>query len=201
MRRHFPARGRRALAWSAVLALLLLPLPLREREPPAPTFGLRLLGPIASVAASIEWVRFDSALDAGRPGLAYSRARRALELDPGSTEAWAYLAAHFVYGRGAAEVEPDPGRRAEWIRAALALLERGESRARRPAALAQQRGLILAAVGDEGEAVRWPGGAQAAYRAAAAAFERAAQLGDPLGHELAHGALEAARAAGAPGGR
>ena len=168
----------RALGWGAC-ALLLLTCFLRPRESPRPgSFPARVLGPIASLAASWQWVRVRLALQDDRPEVAYSRAELAFELDPGATSAWSYLASHLAHDRASAERERNPARSASWVRAALDLLERGERAAREPAELAVHRGLILAQIGDLGPAVRWPGGPTGAWREAQEAFERALEL-DP----------------------
>ena len=180
------SRAAWAAGWAAVLALVAAPLAMpRERRDEPSSLAARLFGPIGALAASVQWVRFEAALDAGLPELAYSRAALALRLDPHATGGWTYLAAHLALERGSAEVEPDPERRAGWFRAALALLERGERSARDPAALALQRGLYLAAIADSEGALPWPGGETAARREAAAAFGHAAELGSKVAAELA----------------
>ena len=66
---------------------------------------------MTSLAASGLWVRYDLELRAGRPELAYAFAHLALELDPGAAEGWTALAAHLAYDRASREEELDPGRR------------------------------------------------------------------------------------------
>lgn len=178
------------LGWIAVAALLVLgPAPLRrgphvERRPGV---LVRLLGPIPSLAAGVQWVRFDLALRDGRPELAYAYAGSALALDPRSPGGWLTLARHLVFERGSPSAEPLPAERRRWIRAGLAQLERGEASARTPALLAFVRGTILAEFVAEipDEELGWPGGRRAALEEARGAFERAAALGDPRGGEYA----------------
>jgi hypothetical protein len=148
------------------------------REQAASSLPLRLLGPVSSLAAGWQWVRVRLALDAGLRDLAYSRAELALELDPSATEAWAYLASNMAFDRASPYRQARPELRTRWTEIALELLRRGERTARRPAELAWQAGLILIRVGDSAGAVPWPGGAGAAWSAAAQHFERATRL-DP----------------------
>jgi len=177
-------------AWALALALLAVPFACpRASAPVRPTsLFLRLFGPIASAAASVQWVRVQSAIDAGRPDLALARAETALALDPGSTEGWVYLSRHLAFDRASLERESDPERRARWIRAALSLVERGEALAREPAELAVWRGLILVKVASLDPGLPWDGGVAGMWRDAAAAFERAAELSHPEGLALAEAA-------------
>jgi hypothetical protein len=184
----------RVLGWTACVALAAWAGVLDRRPPARGGVAVRLAEPFAALAASVEWIRFDAALDAGRAATAYARAERALSLAPRASEGWLYLAGHLAFERASVEAESDPARRRAWIRAALDLLERGEESAGEPGRLALERGLILVAAGDRPE-LGWPGGAAAARTEARAAFQRAAALGLPIAAELA-GALE--QAGGAP---
>jgi hypothetical protein len=181
------ARVFRLAAWLAVLALLV-PWERAPEEPAAPSsIPRRLLGPVASLAASVQWVRFDVALRDGAPERAYAIAETALALDPGAHQGWYTLARHLVFDRASRESEPDPPERRRWIRAGLDVLERGEPLARDPGELAFARAQILAfyvAVIPEAE-LHWPGGAEAALEAGIATFERSAALGHPQGSEYA----------------
>lgn len=148
----------------------------------------RLLGPIANVAASLQWTRVDDAVRLGRPDLACARAEIALDLAPGDTDGWKYLAHHFAFDRGSLR-EPDRATRTRWVQAAFDLLERGEHSAREPGKLAFQRGVIFLALAWMSDDERsWPGTSRAAWLEAARAFDRAALAGEPA-------ALEAATAA------
>lgn len=173
-------RLRRILLWlllvASVGACFLWP-----RDPGrSGSFAVRLLGPVASLAASGQWVRMRHSWTSGRSDLACSQAELALELDPGATAGWAFFASHLAYDRGAPDRERDPAKRALWVKAALEVLARGELTARRPWELAMQRGTILVRVGDPREELPWPEGTRGAWSEAQAAFERAAEL-DP-GH-------------------
>ena len=96
----------------------------------------RLLGPLASVLASAEWLRFREALHKGDEARAYAIAERALELDPSAVDAWTTLAAHMIFTRGSFEDSPDPIARRRWILAGLDLLVRGRDRCPWPGPLA-----------------------------------------------------------------
>jgi hypothetical protein len=127
-----PRMSRTALACFAVAAALLA-WSARHRADDARPDSLieRLVGPIASLAANLEWVRVDDALRLGRPELAYARAEIALAIAPGDAEGWMFLAHHFAYERASIRREPDRAARSRWIDAALDLLSRGEKSARR----------------------------------------------------------------------
>ena len=147
----------------------------------------RLLGPFASLAASVEWVRFDGAVRAGRLERAYALAERALALDPGATQGWIHLAGHLVRDRASVERSPSAAERRRWIRAGIAVLERGEASARDPEDLALSRGLAWLTVAelDEATGLGWPGGSAAAAREAIRALDRATALGHPSAARLA----------------
>ena len=179
----------RTLAWALVLALVAWTAATRpRREEQRPTTGIqRLFGPVASAAASVQWIRVDAAIRAGRPDLALARAETALTLDPGATGGWKLLAGHLAFDRASAERERDPLRRLAWVRAGLELARRGERTARDPAELAWWQGLLLAMHADLDD-LPWPGGAGALWRGAIEDFERAARLGHPEGRALAQSA-------------
>ncbi len=179
----------RCVAWG-VVALCLWPWqPRRSAQGPLLE---RLVGPVASLVASAEWVRFDVAVREGRYEAAYARAERALDLDPHAPGGWVKLAMHLATFRASLENEPDAGWRRRWIRAGLDLLERGEESASDPAELALTRGLLLTWVAtvDTPSALGWPGGRPAAAREAESAFLRAAELGLTKGALLAERARE-----------
>lgn len=150
------------------------------REPPRGERGW--LGPIAGLAASVEWVRFESALSRGRTDLAYQRAEHALELDPASTDGYAFFASHLVFDRGSAEVEHDPERRWDWIRAGLDVMQRGELSAREPARLVLYRGLVHAALAESGGSIAHT--ADEHGRLAFELFEQAGAMGLDIAAEL-----------------
>jgi hypothetical protein len=149
----------------------------------------RVLGPIAGLAASVQWVRFDLAVRRGDAARAYAHAESALRLAPGDPGGWIFLAHHLVYDRASILREPDREARARWVQAGLGTLERGQTRCRQPGALLFERGIALAfqaSLSDEDRA--WPRSRLEAWRLAAEAFEAAAELGVP------HAALAAAHA-------
>ncbi|MDP6539250.1 MAG: tetratricopeptide repeat protein [Planctomycetota bacterium] len=165
---------RRWVALGVACALVMAPLAPGREVPPTP-LG-RLLGPIGSLAATVQWVRVDAELDAGRPQRAYALAERALALAPADEGGWLHLARHLAYQRGSPEVEPLPARRTQWVNKALAVLARGEAGVDQPHLLRFERGLLLLHVGLSDGAVPWPGGTDAALEQAAAAMEEAARL-------------------------
>ena len=181
---------RRALL--VALAVLCL-WPWTERPRAAGSLAERWLGPFASLAASVEWVRFDSAWIAGRSERAYAHAERALALDPRSPQGWLHLAAHLVYERGSALRARDALERARWIRAGIELLEDGEMRTREPAELAFAAGLAWEWVARNVEAgeLEWPGGAARATERAVECLERAGRLGLPAAERVARALREA----------
>ena len=153
----------------------------------------RLVGPIASLAANLEWVRVDDALRLERHELAYARAEIALAIAPGDAEGWIFLAHHFVYERGSIRREPDRAARSRWIEAALDLLSRGEKSAREPGRIAFKRGVIFASLAlMEDDERPWPGTRREAWLEAARAFDRAAEAQEPIAREAATAAREAA---------
>lgn len=195
-------RGRGSwLGWLVVAALLVLSFGLQRslaaRERPR---GLaeRLLGPIATLAASIEWVRADAALRAGDYPLAYSRAETALELEPSRADAWIFLAHHLIFERASLAREMDREERRTWVRAGLDVLERGLRASDDPGEILVYRGAVFVALASLPDGDRpWAGSASQAWLDAADSFERAAAAG----HENAAQFAAAARAhAAAPGG-
>jgi hypothetical protein len=180
------------MKWSAripvalVLGTLLWPWGPEPRD--SRNLTTRLLGPVASLVASVQWVRFDAAVQEGQFESAYAIAERALTLDPRAPQGWMHLASHLSYFRASVENEPNPGRRRQWISAALDLLARGEQQTSEPAELAFMRGLVLYNVSeiDAKQGLGWPGGSSAALTAAIQAFHGAGDLGHSRGHSLAH---------------
>ncbi|MCE9596055.1 MAG: hypothetical protein K8S98_17840 [Planctomycetes bacterium] len=164
------------------------------RPPPKDDSSLlvRVLGPAARFAASIEWVRFDLALRSGDLELAYARADTALWIDPGATEGWNAYAAHLAFDRASAEREPDPVRRRAWFDAALATLARGEAVAREPGDLALFAGLLRMDKAKDDPALAGSDGVRSLYLAAADDFDRAARLGKTFAVEGAAKARELA---------
>lgn len=174
------------LSAASVLSALLWPWGPGRRDPRP--LAPRLLGPVASLVASVQWVRFDVAVQEGHFESAYAIAEGALSIDPRAPQGWMHLASHLAYFRASAENEPQPERRRRWIEAALEVLARGEGQSSEPAELAFMRGLVLYTVAEiEAEqGLGWPGGRSAARSAAIQAFHAAGDLGHSRGHSLAH---------------
>ena len=174
-------RGRLLLALALCVGLAWIPTPPREQR--------GLLDSFASFAATIQWARADAAFDAGRIDLGLARAESALELNPGATTGWSWLASVLVHRFGSPEFETSAVTRRAWVEAGLELLARGEDLAREPAELAFHAGLVMAYVASiPGEIHEWPGGTASAWRASAEHFERAKELGHPRAEDAAQAA-------------
>lgn len=175
----------------AVLAIAVVACLWPWSPPPARPSGPlveRLVGPFASLAASVEWVRSNAALDEGRFEHAYARAERALELDPGAPQGWIFFSHHLIFDRASALNERRADERRRWISSGIDLLRRGESASRDPGEVAFSRGLAWSWVAqiDEATGLQWPGGAEAALREAIAALEAADGHGRAGAAALAH---------------
>lgn len=151
----------------------------RAADAPTPSATRRLLGPLARVASSIEWLRFTETLHRGDEERAYAIALRALEMSPESPEGWSYLAYHFVFGRGS-DLEGAPAEvRRRWVLAGLDLLREGRARGAPAAELAFTEASFAIALGmlppDEAP---WPSVRAELMPRARGALEEAARLGD-----------------------
>lgn len=152
------------------------------------TASRRLLGPLARVASSIEWLRFTETLHHGDEERAYAIALRALELSPESAEGWSYLAYHFVFVRGSALEGTDPDERRRWVLAGLDLLREGRARGAPAADLAFEEAAYALTLGSmDPDEAPWPEARAELMPRARAALEEAARLGERR-------ALEALRA-------
>ncbi len=166
-----------------VLALLLAlgvcfaPLPPTREHATSSSLAGRLLGPVAALAASVQWVRADVAFRRGRVELFLTRAETALALAPESADGWSYLAMNQAFSLASPEREPDPARRLAWIRAGLATAAEGERVALAPGELAVLAGTIMVKTAALDPDLPWPGGLTAIWEAAADHFERAGRLG------------------------
>lgn len=169
------------LAGWGLCGALLMPWGQDARRAEPRSLAERLVGPVASLAASAQWVRFDRAVQDGREEEAYAIAERALALDPRSPEGWLSLAHHLMFRRASVLDEPDPARRARFLRAGLDVLRRGEERCEAPAELAQVRGqtLVLYVAEFAGAQLDWPGGRRAALEEGLDAAEAALRGGHP----------------------
>lgn len=167
---------------AVALTLAFFIAPLRSNAVARASMGpsQRLLGPLASVAASVEWVRFNSALQRGDEERAYGHARRALELDARSTFGWESLAMHYFFVRGSALETPLEADRRRWFDAGFDVLREGEAKSRRPEVIAFVTGLFALHFANLDPAVHPLTGANDALREEAKqAFLRAQAGGHP----------------------
>ncbi len=188
----------RSVLWIVALVLIAAPLFLSATEPAQPELApksaaARLLGPISEVAARVQWIRVQRALNEGRSELALARAETALELNPADTEGWRFTAVLLALDLGSPNREPSATRRRALIRSALKLLVRGEASAEAPDQLALWRGIILLTHAEIDPELEWPGGEQELWTEAALAFEAAAELGSSKATDFANSARENAR--------
>lgn len=187
----------RLLGIACFVAAIAIAIRIAATNPPRderarPLFE-RLLGPIAEVAATVQWVRVDEAWNHGHPELADARAEFALRLAPGSPSGWVSYAHHLVYDRASINREPDPAERERWVRAGLAILDRGERESRAPGKVAFQRAIVFLTLTQLDAAERpLPVTRRAAWLAAAEAFERAAANGEPVAAQAARAARASA---------
>ena len=161
------------------------------------SFASRLLGPLAGLAAAVEWGRFEAALRQGDEARAWIHADRALALAPEESGGWTYLAHHAVFERASPLRTQDPLERRRWIEVGLALLERGEREAHDPGPVAFRAGIVYATLASLDDGLRaLPIARAEAWNRAAEAFDRAAAAGEPAAEEAARLAREAARESG-----
>lgn len=191
-------RSLRVLGWLGVLALGGFSIFGRDlgTDHAGDSLARRLWGPFAGLAARGQWVRVHGAMLRNREDLVFQRAETAIDLDPGATEGWIFLARHLFFDRASEARESDPVRRAAWIRSAVAVAERGERLAREPGELALWLGLARVRMATD-EHLAWPdgkAGRAALLVQAAADFRRAAQAGDPDAAELSRNAERLAAA-------
>jgi hypothetical protein len=197
--------GVRVLAWTAVA---LAAYPWAPPPPPPPGAGpiARWLGPVGSLAASVEWVRWGFAVQHGDASTAYAAAARALALDPVSPKGWLQLGQHLVLERSSPHLEPERSARASWVRRGFDVLRRGEERSSDGPGLAMVQGdLMVFLTARVGLDLEWPGGIDALLAEADGAYTRAAALGHPDAAERRRALAEKRRSAapetGEPRGR
>ncbi|MHC4375480.1 MAG: hypothetical protein ACYS26_02665 [Planctomycetota bacterium] len=131
----------------------------------------------ASARASIQLVRVQTALDAGRPELAVQRALDALDANPRSTAAWEYVLTVLLAELPSPQLEGDPIARAGWFELGLELADRGATEAEQPERVALRTGLLLFAQLQLDDPVPFEGGAAGLGRACLDWLARAADLG------------------------
>jgi hypothetical protein len=163
----------RALLVLVAAALLVLPGVFAPAPRACPA---GLLGPIAELAAEIQWVRYEGALTRGEEARALALAESALALAPHVGAGWQRLAAHQGYDLASPALEPDLARRREWLAAAESTLERGAALVEQPAELVLFHALLLhSKAGLDPELAA--GGADELYACSATALQRAVELG------------------------
>ncbi len=170
----------RTLHVAGWIAVVLLLWPWSAAEVDARPFSQRLTGPFASLAAGMEWIRFEQAWRDGRPERAAVHADRALELDPLSPQGWIRLGDHFVFERATPENEPDPEQRVRWMRTGLDVWKTGQERCSDPGELAMMRGRTLAIYVTElakSPEFPWPGGVRAVREEARDVLLEAERMG------------------------
>ena len=159
------------------LGVCFAPLPPTREQTHSSSLAGRLLGPVASLAASVQWVRADVAFRRGRVELFLARSETALTLAPESADGWSYLAMTQAFTLASPEREPSPARRLAWVQAGLATAAEGERLASAPGELAILAGTIMVKTASLDPDLPWPGGPVAIWEAAASHFERAGRLG------------------------
>lgn len=170
----------RGLLWLFAATLVALPCALAPR-PSARALGL--IGPVAELAAEVQWVRYEGALTRGEEAHALALAESALALAPRVSAGWQHLAAHLGYDLASRTVEPDPARRRVWLAAAESTLTRGAAAAARPAELLLFHALLLASKADVDPELA-PGGKAELLARSRALFEQAAELGSHEAREV-----------------
>ncbi len=160
----------------AGVACITLVITLAPRDNPQPQ------SPLASFAASWQWVQFDQSISRGAWEQAYLHADRALALDPASPGGWTTLASHLIFLRGSAQNEPDGLKRVAWMQAGIQVLTEGIEKTRDPAELHLILGQTLTyyievLARSEESPLPWPGGAEAAHELGLHHFAQALALG------------------------
>lgn len=174
---------RRVLALGALLAALWA---WNRAELAQPRGADALLaGPLAPALATARWTRACTAIEHGALGPGFADARAALALCPHSGPLWAEYARLLALQLGSVEREPDPQRRADWLRAGLAALDEVERVGGDRGGCALARGFLLYTKAEHDPELAWPGGPAALREAAAQAFAAARAHGNAAALELA----------------
>lgn len=155
-------------------ALALVAAGLYSRGTPAE--GASVLGPLAPLAAQVQWVRGHSAARRGDTGRAFALLESATRLEPRSSAAWIALADQLGLQLASSESGRPTRERADYLRAALAVLTEGQAHVRAPARLALHRGLLLMSHAETDLDLDWPGGHAGLWRDTARAFDEAQEL-------------------------
>ncbi len=157
----------------------------------------RLAGPLGSVAASTQWMRFTLATRSGDGERALGVGRSALGMDPLAPDGWQLLAHHLVFERGSDAESAGPRGRRVWIEAGLDLLEQGATASREPGVLLYDLGLVAMYLGTLPPGERpWRGCQPRLVARAVRAFEGAREAGHRAAPRALADALETAAALG-----
>lgn len=157
----------------------------------------RLAGPLGSVAASAQWMRFTLATRSGDGERALGVGRSALGMDPLAPDGWQLLAHHLVFERGSDAESAGPRGRRAWIEAGLDLLQQGARTSREPGVLFYDLGLVAMYLGTLPPAERpWEGCQPQLVARAVRAFEGAREAGHRAAPRALADALETAAALG-----
>ena len=176
------SRTQRLAGWAAVVALAGTALVLQAPRPRAPT-RLFLLGPLAPLAAQVQWLRSQAAGSRGQEARALELAESALALDPSRVEGWERLAAHLLFDLASREREPDLARRRSLFEAGRAVLARGGAQSSEPGELELFQALAWISKASSDPELH-PLGARGLYDEAVVALERAAARGESRAAEL-----------------
>ena len=145
-----------------------------QPQPPAPPPALA--GPLAPLAAQVQWVRAHSALAHGQGARAFVLMRSAVALEPTSPSAWILMANQL----GLQLASPESGRpadeRAAWLRAALAALEEGQAEVEHPEVLALHGAILLMSHAETDPDLPWPDATRGLFAEAAAQARQALAL-------------------------
>lgn len=148
------------------------------------------LGPFAPIAAQVQWVRAERAIQHGFPGRAIDFMESAIDLNPKSGPGWMALANHLGLYLASAEAGWTMEVRVAWLKSALDVTHRGQKWARHPEELSFHRGMLLLSHARLAEPLEWGDSPNALWQDAATAFREAAELGHVGGEAAQAFALE-----------
>jgi hypothetical protein len=150
------------------------------------------LGPLAPIAAQVQWIRAEEAILDGYPGRTLNLMESAIELDPSVAAGWISLADHLGLYLASAEAGESMGARVAWLASALEATRQGQEWVPHPEDLAFHRGILLVSHGGMLEPIHWGSRPGDLWLDAASAFDEAATLGHPDANSAANFARSAA---------